>query len=169
MATGAILGRRLIHQNRPAIYLSLVLVAIAARHLGVRSIKRESGFTMIEVGYPPHCVVMTDGAFRLLGCDFKLPGVNVFMAAGAGHGSIPKHGPAKARRERSGFVAQVAGHAAMPGGERKPGGRMVEFGDIQPGLEVVTTRTAGGRGTGLGREAGAKLAPVGILMAGLTG
>ena len=169
MATGAILRRGLVHQNQPAIYFPLVLVAIAARHLGVRSIKWESGLAVIEVSHPPFCVVMTDGAFRLLGCDFKLPGVNVFMAAGAGCGSIAKHDPAKARRERSGFVAQVAGNAAMPGGERKPGGRMVELGDIAPGLEVVTARTAGGRGTGLGREAGAKLAPVGILMAGLTG
>jgi hypothetical protein len=124
MATGAIFRCRLIHQNRPAIYFPLVLVAIATRHLGVRSIKWKSGFAVIEVSHPPFRVVMTDGAFRLLGCDFKLPGVNVFMASGAGCGSIAKYDPAKARRERSGFVAQVAGHAAMPTGERKPVSRL---------------------------------------------
>src|ERR1035441_1206190 len=71
MATGAVLRRRLVHQNQPAIYFPLVLVAIAARHLGVRSIKWESGLAVIEVSHPPFCVVMTDGAFRLLGCSFE--------------------------------------------------------------------------------------------------
>src|ERR1017187_4056648 len=157
MATGAVLRRRLVHQNQPAIYFPLVLVAIAARHLGVRSIKWESGLAVIEVSHPPFRVVMTDGAFRLLGCSFELAGMNIFVAAGAGCGSIAKHDPAQARRQRRDFVTEITSHAAMPAGERKPGGRMVEFGDIAPGLEVVTARATGGRCGRLGPEAGAEL------------
>src|ERR1019366_9218180 len=162
MAIRAFFRCRLIKQNRPAVHFPLSFVAIPARYMGVRSRQEEAGLAVIETGHPPFRDVVTDVALRLPGCGMKLSHVNIFVASSTLRGRVAKSGAAQVRRKRSRFMAKVTGHGAMPGGEREPGGRMIELRQVAPGAGVVTTHAADNRGARLSRRRCSKLPPVGI-------
>ena len=117
-----------VSQHTSAVHQTVIVVAEAARYIGVSAGQREGapGFVVEDAGGPV-AGVMARGAVDRLGAALELAGVDIFMTPGTAFGCGLKWNLAKKGRSGGGrTVAIQASEHAVRAVEREGSGGVIE-------------------------------------------